>query len=74
VIQENAGSAAPDEFLAFWLIPNYARAVQTLTRSQTAVNQTAVACALERYRLARGEYPETLKAVAQNLWPNFRTT
>ncbi len=28
--------------------------------AQTAVNQAIVACALERYRLARADYPETL--------------
>jgi hypothetical protein len=29
--------------------------------AQTAVNQAIIACALERYRLARGDYPETLE-------------
>ncbi len=31
--------------------------------AQTAVNQAILACALERYRLARGVYPETLDAL-----------
>lgn len=31
--------------------------------AQTAVNQTIVACALERYRLAHGDYPENLDAL-----------
>jgi hypothetical protein len=30
---------------------------------QTAANQAAIACALERYRLANGQYPETLQAL-----------
>jgi len=30
---------------------------------QTAANQAAIACALERYRLASGQFPETLEAL-----------
>ena len=33
-------------------------------RHQTMVDETVIACALERYRLAHGEYPETLEALA----------
>lgn len=33
-------------------------------RHQTMVDQTVIACALERYRLVHGEYPETLEALA----------
>jgi len=35
-----------------------------LLRIQTLINEGQIACALERYRLARGEYPETLDALA----------
>jgi hypothetical protein len=35
-----------------------------LLRMQTLINEGQIACALERYRLARGEYPETLDALA----------
>ena len=35
--------------------------------AQTAANQAAIACALERYRLAHGQFPETLSA----LMPQF---
>jgi hypothetical protein len=31
--------------------------------NQTRVNECQIACALERYRLAKGEYPETLDAL-----------
>ncbi len=31
--------------------------------AQTAINQAVVACALERHRLARGNYPEKLEAL-----------
>lgn len=33
---------------------------QTAAHNQTLVNEALIACALERYRLARGQYPETL--------------
>ncbi len=45
-------------------IPNYSRAVQTATRNQTRANLALIACALERYHHAHGEYPETLDALA----------
>jgi hypothetical protein len=32
-------------------------------RQQTCANQAAIACALERYRLANGHFPETLSAL-----------
>jgi hypothetical protein len=42
---------------------NFVRADQTLARNQTLVNQAFIACGLERYRLAHGQYPETLEAL-----------
>ena len=44
-------------------IPNYSKAFQTFAYNQTRVNQTQIACAVERYHLARGEYPEALDAL-----------
>jgi hypothetical protein len=37
---------------------------QTTAHNQTLVNEGQIACALERYHLAQGEYPETLDALA----------
>ena len=45
------------------MVPNYQRALQTTAYNQTHVNQALIACALERYHLAHGEYPETLEAL-----------
>ena len=45
------------------LVPNFNRAIQTTARNQTLVNEALVACALERYRLANGRYPQTLGAL-----------
>ncbi len=48
-------------------MPNYVKALQKFAYDQTSANEAAVACALERYHLAHGEYPETLDA----LMPQF---
>ena len=34
-----------------------------MARNQTLVNEAYIACGLERYRLAHGQYPETLDAL-----------
>jgi hypothetical protein len=57
------GHARPYNFLAAWAIPNYTKATQTLAHNQTLVNEAQIVCALERYHLAHGEYPETLDAL-----------
>jgi predicted Ser/Thr protein kinase len=44
-------------------MPNYVRASQTTASNQTMVVQARVACALERFRLAHNEYPQSLNAL-----------
>ena len=41
-------------------IPNFSKAWQTTAYNQTMVNEAQIACALERCRLANGEYPDSL--------------
>jgi hypothetical protein len=41
-------------------VPYAAKAVQTTAHNQSLANEAQIACALERFRLAHGEYPETL--------------
>ena len=55
--------ASVDTIIARRVVPNYQRACQATACNQTHVNQALIACALERYHLARGEYPETLDAL-----------
>jgi hypothetical protein len=55
---------SPYTFLARIAVPNFTRSLQTCARNQTQANQAGVACALERYRLARGQYPATLEDLA----------
>jgi hypothetical protein len=61
--------SSPYVFLATYALPNFTLAIQRLARNQTKVNQALIVCALERYRLAHGQYPETLDALA----PQFIT-
>ena len=59
------------QFLASLLLPNR-RELELpykAAAAQTAVNQALLACALERYRVARGAFPETLSALV----PTFLT-
>jgi ABC-type transport system involved in cytochrome c biogenesis permease component len=43
----------------------------TVSGAQTAVHQALAACALERYRLARGTYPEKLEALVPEFLPEL---
>jgi len=54
---------SPKSFLADDFLPNFIRAIQETARTQTLVNEALVACALERYHLVQGRYPELLEAL-----------
>lgn len=62
---------SPFTFIAARTIPNFLRASQSLARSQTVVNLGLISCALERYRLVRGEYPQSLDSLAPQLMGNI---
>jgi hypothetical protein len=57
------GHRSPYSFLVAATLPNFVKALQTAAMTQTLVNQAGLACALERYRLAEGGFPETLDAL-----------
>ena len=50
----------PYTFLAAIAVPNVSKALQTTALDQTLVNEAQIVCALGRYHLAHGQYPETL--------------
>ena len=54
------GRWSPQSTLITYVVPNFSRAASTLARNQTRIHQTLLACALERYRLRNGHYPEEL--------------
>jgi hypothetical protein len=45
-------------------LPNFLKAIQTTARNQVLVDQARVACGIERYRLAKGQVPESLAALS----------
>ncbi len=63
--------SSPYNFLVIMIdaVPNSPKAAQTLAYNQTLANEAQIVCALERYHLAHGEYPETLDALV----PQFIT-
>ena len=46
------------------LLPAYGRAIERFARAQASLELAQLGCALERYRLANGQFPETLEALA----------
>ena len=56
--------ATPYNYLGRVAVPNLIRALQTTARNQTQVSEAEIVCALERYRLQKGAYPESLAALA----------
>jgi hypothetical protein len=66
-VQKTFSRVTPINFLAAISVPNFSRACQTVARTQTLVNEATVACALERYRAAHGNFPETLDVLIPDL-------
>jgi len=54
----------PYDLLSQMLVPSLAGSARRFAYGQTAVDLARVACALERYRLANNQFPETLEALA----------
>jgi hypothetical protein len=61
--------STPQNFFARMFLPTIGAAIRKSCREQISVDLAQVACALERYRLAHGKYPESLDA----LEPQFIT-
>lgn len=53
-----------NKIFARLLLPAFANAVTKYAYAQNSVDMARVACALERYRFARGEYPASLAALS----------
>ncbi len=66
-VEAVADHPSPFNLLSAVAIPNFTRSQKALALNQTKVGQARVACALERYRLAHGEYPSTLDVLAPQL-------
>jgi tetratricopeptide (TPR) repeat protein len=62
--EEALRQVTPWNFIAAICIPNFSKALETTARNQTWADQAQIVCALERFRLANGKYPDTLAALA----------
>jgi hypothetical protein len=58
---------SPYKFQALMLFPAWSNIVKKFAAIQSTIDLARVACALERYRLAHGDYPDTL----DTLMPQF---
>jgi hypothetical protein len=56
----NAKRTTPYNIFANMLMPALSKAAAKTARTQTFVDAACIACALERYRLAYGQFPEKL--------------
>lgn len=54
---------SPYQVQALMVFPAISKAVQKFAFAQSSIDLVRVACALERYRLAQGSYPESLNAL-----------
>ena len=54
----------PFDVISRAFLPAVMGSVTRCARTQTSVDLARVACALERYRLANGQFPETLDGLA----------
>ncbi|MBI5385855.1 MAG: hypothetical protein HZA90_14350 [Verrucomicrobia bacterium] len=54
---------SPYNVIAAMAVPNLGKALRTAAKTQSIVRQAAIACALERCRLATGAYPDSLEAL-----------
>ncbi len=64
------GGVLGHKIMARLLLPALSRVMLRTAAAQTTVNEAAIACALERDRLARGQFPEKLEALV----PQFIAT
>jgi len=61
----------PYNLMERMLLPALGTTVKKFAAGQNAVNLARTACALERYRLAHGEYPEALDVLAPQFIPQL---
>jgi len=57
--------------VAALLLPSLDKSVRKAAEAQTVANHAGLACALERYRLANGQFPDRLEALAPQFMPQL---
>jgi hypothetical protein len=59
--------------VAALLLPALGNVTRKTAQAQTSVDQAVIACGLERYRLANGQFPEKLESLAPQFIPRLPT-
>lgn len=72
-INRSSKNVSPNNILIYRLLPAMSATTTRFTQAQNSVDMALLACALERYRLAHGEYPETLAALVPSLLEKIPT-
>ncbi len=62
-LRHGLAAIADHRILSAMLLPALGKVHQKFAFAQVSVNEATIACALERYRLANGRFPETLEAL-----------
>lgn len=62
-LKQHVSRRTPYNFFSGLLLPALSKAAEKFARAQACVDLARVACALERHRLAHGQYPPTLDAL-----------
>jgi hypothetical protein len=57
----NTATRSPKNALLTYVTPNFSKAAATIARNQARADQLALACALERYRIRHGSYPQDIR-------------
>jgi hypothetical protein len=65
------GAIIHHRVIAALLLPALGNVSRKSAMAQTAADQAALACGLERYRLASGQFPETLEALVPRFTPQL---
>lgn len=60
LIEDRSPRPTPYDLFPRMLLPALTQTAEKCARAQTSVDLARIACALERYRLAHGQFPETL--------------
>jgi hypothetical protein len=63
ILKQRKARVQPDSILACLVMPAVLKVQERVAYSQCITDQTVIACALERFRIEKGNYPESLEAV-----------
>lgn len=70
-LEQHFARRTPYNFFSSLLLPALGKAAERFARAQVCVDLARVACALERHRLAHGQFPQNLDALVPQFIPKL---